>query len=51
MSEPTARIEITVSVPEDTPPMSIRVMRGDRLVHAFDEPEVSAQPASLQAAE
>lgn len=43
------RVGIEISVPEDTAPMTIRVMRGDRLVHEFIEPEPSAQLAEPQA--
>lgn len=43
------RVEIVMSVPRRSPPLSIRIMRGGRLVHVFDEPEPSAQPEDPQA--
>ena len=39
MSEPTPRVEVVISVPEDTALLSVRLMRGGRLVHEFNEPE------------
>ena len=33
------RVEIVISIPEDSAPLSIRIMRGNRLVHLFEEPE------------
>jgi len=37
--EPTPRIQIIASIPEDSPPASIQLVRGMRLIHTFDEPE------------
>jgi len=46
MSEQDIGVSVVISVPEETPPVSVRIMRGDRLIHEFVEPETSAQLAS-----
>lgn len=45
-----APVEITISVPEDTPLLSIRVMRGGRLLHQFDEPPPNSPEADADKA-